>query len=155
VLELTRKFSLIRLKAQYLWKIFVIISTFQDIVYIDYLLTIHHCFIMILTFLINDQTFSTLKELIRSVNEHAELEDYTVVIFRIKKFKLRVRRKTWIKCDREEKSDESKERERRHFSSRLIEVINSQHNHAFSIVVAHSVLRKMTMIEKIKSEIAR
>ena len=48
---------------------------------------------MSLTSSIEDQIFSFLKELVRAVNEHAEFEDYAVVIARIKKFKLRIKRK--------------------------------------------------------------
>jgi hypothetical protein len=123
----------------------------------------------------NDQIFESLKDLILRVNEHADVEDYAVMLFRIKKSKLRVRRKTWIKCDREDKSKKSKNQKRRHISSRLIEfsflltaklenenidswllkMINKKDNHSSSLVEAHSALRRMIMTEKVVSDIFR
>jgi hypothetical protein len=41
----------------------------------------------------NEQTFESLKNLIQRVNEHVALEDYAVMLLRIKKFKLDVKRK--------------------------------------------------------------
>jgi hypothetical protein len=40
-----------------------------------------------------DQCFSILKYLLRKINEHADLEEYAVVMLRIKKFKKGLTRK--------------------------------------------------------------
>jgi hypothetical protein len=124
----------------------------------------------------NRQTFESLSNLILCVNEHFDLEDYVVVILRTKKYKLDVIKKTWLICDRDERIRESQDSNRRHIASRSIKcsffmivkrfnnfddcswflkVINSRHNHFFSLVDAHLVLRKMTMTFEIKNEISR
>ena len=130
---------------------------------------------MPLTSSIEGQTFPFLKELVRAVNEHAEPEGYAVVIARIKKFKLRVKRKTWLRCDREEKFATSSGETRRHFDSRLIEcpfsltvkredddvdawilkIVISQHNHESIIADAHSILRRMIITSQIRSDVTR
>jgi hypothetical protein len=123
----------------------------------------------------NRQTFESLSDLILRVNEHFDFEDYVVVILRKKKFELDVIRKTWLICDRDERIRESQDQNRRHIASKSIEcsffmivkrlndfddsswllkVINSKHNHFFSLVDAHFVLRKMTMTFEVKNEIS-
>jgi alcohol dehydrogenase class IV len=91
---------------------------------------------------------------------------------RIKKFKLSVRRKTWLVCDRDRKSNESRDQNRRHIANRRIEcsffvvvtrevnsdawflkIVSERHNHSAILVEAHSVHRKLVMINEIKSEI--
>jgi hypothetical protein len=91
---------------------------------------------------------------------------------RIKKFKLSVRRKTWLICDRDRKSNKSRNQNRRHIVNRRIQcsfsivvtrkedndawflkIFNDRHNHAAILVDAHSAHRKIAMNEKIKSEI--
>ncbi len=128
---------------------------------------------MILLSSSEDRTFDELDDLLRFINEHAESEDYAIVFKRIKKFKLDIKCKVWIICDRERKSHECTRQNRRHDDSRhieclfsiivklvdensdswIFEVKNSQHNHAFIIVDAHSVLRRMTMTREIRNEI--
>lgn len=46
---------------------------------------------MSLTSLVEDERFAILKNLIRAVKEHTDLEDYAVVIARTKKSKMRVK----------------------------------------------------------------
>ncbi len=41
----------------------------------------------------DEQTFENLKDCMLRLNEHADLEDYALVLHRIKKSKLRVKRK--------------------------------------------------------------
>jgi hypothetical protein len=135
-----------------------------------------HIRIMPLALFENRQTFESLSDLILRVNEHFDFEDYVVVILRTKKFKLDVIKKTWLICDRDERIRESQDQNRRHTASKLIEcsffmivkrlndfddsswflkMINSRHNHFFSLVDAHFVLRKMTMTFEVKNEIFR
>jgi hypothetical protein len=94
------------------------------------------------------------------------------VLDRIKKFKLDVRRKAWLICDRDRKFNELKDQNRRHTTSRRIEcfffvvvtrdvdsdawflkIVNEEHNDSATLVEAHSVHRKLVMIDEIKSEI--
>jgi hypothetical protein len=121
----------------------------------------------------DDQSFEILKNLILRVNEHADRQEYAVILDRIKKSKLKMTRKTWLVCDRERKFD-SLNQKRRHTDSKRIEcsfscvtkrendndiwflkMITSTHNHAVTLADAHSALRKLTMTTKIKSEISR
>ncbi len=115
-------------------------------------------FIMTLLFSANEQTFKSLKNLIRRVNEYVAFEDYVVMLPRIKKFKLDVKRKVWIICDRNDRLKNAKDKKRRHIISRcikclffliakrmndnddflLLKVINDQHNHEVTIVDFHS-----------------
>jgi hypothetical protein len=37
----------------------------------------------------------------------------------------------------------------------MYEIKNSKHNHAFSVAESHLILRRMTMIDKIKSDVSR
>lgn len=114
----------------------------------------------------DEQSFESLEDLLLRINEHVDLEDYVVVLLRIKKSKLRVKRKAWIKCDREEKIRESQNQDKRHNSNRLIDcsffliakreneevdslwllkMTNSEHNYSSSLASAHLVLRKIAM----------
>ncbi len=125
-----------------------------------------------LALLEDDQSFESLKDLILKINEHAESRDYVIVMSRIKKFKLSVRRKTWLVCDRDRKSNESRDQDRRHIASRRIQcsffvvvtrevdndawflkIVNERHNHSAIFVDAHSAHRKLVMNEEMKSEI--
>jgi hypothetical protein len=128
---------------------------------------------MILSSSSEDHIFDDLNDLLRFINEHAESEDYAMILKRIKKFKLDVKSKVWIICDRRRKSHECTRQNRRHDDNKHIEyffsiivklvdensdswnfeIKNSKHNHAFIIVDAHSVLRRMTMTREIKNEI--
>ncbi len=120
----------------------------------------------------DEQFFESLKNLILKINEHAESRDYAIVMSRIKKFKLSIRRKTWLVCDRDRKSNESRDQNRRHIASRRIQcsffvvvireensdawflkIVNERHNHSAILVDAHSAHRKIVMNEKMKSEI--
>jgi hypothetical protein len=109
------------------------------------------------------------------LNQHADSEDYAIVLKRTKKSELEIINKTWIICDRDRKYHHFTNQNRCHEDSRHIEcffsivfklddenadswifdVRNFEHNHAFSIVDAHSALRKMIMTSKIKNEIFR
>jgi hypothetical protein len=79
-----------------------------------------------------------------------------------------------LMCDRDEKIRESRDQDRRHTIIRAIKcsfslviikekkseiwflkIIKRHHNHFFTFVEAHSSLRKIAMISKIKSEISR
>ena len=44
--------------------------------------------------------YPSLDNLIRSINEHADSHDYTVIIARTKVSKTEVKRKIWLRCDR-------------------------------------------------------
>ncbi len=74
-----------------------------------------------LAFSKDDQFFESLKTLILRVNEHAESREYAITLLRTKKSKLEIIRKAWIICDRDKKITESREQERRHYTSRQIE----------------------------------
>ncbi len=130
---------------------------------------------MILSFSSEDRIFDDLNDLLRFINEHARSEDYAIILKRIKKSKLSVKCKAWIICDRERKSHECTRQNRRHDDNKhikcsfsivvklvdenadswIFEVKNAKHNHAFIIVDAHSVLRRMTMTQEIRNEIFR
>ncbi len=121
-----------------------------------------------------DLSFAYLKSLVRFINEHVDREEYAVMLKRIKKFKLEVTNKAWIICDRERKTHEVKDQARRHCDNKhiecsffiivkldeniqtwLYEIKNPEHNHVSSIADSHSVLRRMTMTDEIKSDITR
>jgi hypothetical protein len=128
---------------------------------------------MILSSSFEDRTFDNLDDLLRFINEHARSEDYAMILLRTKKFKLNVKCKAWIICDRERKSHECTKQNRRHDDNRhtkcfffivvkladenadswIYEMRNSKHNHPFIIVDAYSVLRRLTMTREIRNEI--
>jgi hypothetical protein len=109
------------------------------------------------------------------LNQHADSEDYAIVLKRIKKSKLEIISKTWIIRNRDRKYHHSTDQNRRHEDSRHIECLfsivvklddenadswifeikNFEHNHAFRVVDVHSALRKMIMTSKIRNEIFR
>lgn len=122
----------------------------------------------------DDQIFFTLEDLIISVNTHVGPEGYAVVTARSKKSELGIKRKVWLRCDRGGRNRVSRERDRRHINTRIIdcqfkvtalrngenetwalEVVNSHHNHDASLAESHSALRKLTMIEEIKTDVSR
>jgi adenosyl cobinamide kinase/adenosyl cobinamide phosphate guanylyltransferase len=96
-----------------------------------------------------------------------------MILKRIKKFKLDVKSKVWIICDRKRKLHECTKQNRRHddnihiecffliivklvdenSDSWIFEIKNSKHNHAFIIIDAHLVLKRMIMTREIKIEI--
>jgi hypothetical protein len=122
-----------------------------------------------------DRTFDDFDDFLRFLNEHVDQEEYAVVLKRTKKFKLRIKCKTWIICDQRRKSHERTEEYRRHDSSRHIDYLffiivkldnenadswiykikNADHNHVLSMFNAHSILRQMTMTREVKNEIKR
>jgi hypothetical protein len=128
-----------------------------------------------LAFFFEDRTFDDLKDLLLYLNQHADSEDYAIVLKRTKKFKLQVTCKTWIICDQNRKSHERAEEHRRHDSNKhikcfffiiarlndenvdswIFEVRNEEHNHVSSMFDVHSVLRQMIMTREIKNEIKR
>ncbi len=128
---------------------------------------------MILLSSFKNRTFDDLNDLLCFINKLARFEDYAMILLRIKKFKLNVKCKAWIICDREQKSHECKKQNRRHDDNKhiecsffivvklvdenadswIFEMKNSKHNHAFIIVDVYSVLKKLVMTREIKNEI--
>ncbi len=131
--------------------------------------------VMILSSSSENRTFDEFEHLLRFLNEHVDSEEYAIVQKRSKKFKLRIKCKTWLICDRERKSHECTEQNRRHVDNRHIEcsffivaklndenadswiyeIKNEKHIHVSSIIDAHSALRRMTMTREMKIEIKR
>ncbi len=130
---------------------------------------------MMLASSFEDRIFDDLKDLLLYLNQHADSEDYAIVLKRTKKSKLQVTCKAWIICDRDRKSHERAEEHRRHDSSKhiecsffiiaklddenvdswIFEIRNEEHNHVSSMSDAHSVLKQMIMTREIKNEIKR
>ncbi len=77
---------------------------------------------MNLRFLFIDAMYLTLEDLIVTINNHVESQDYAIVKQRIKKnFKINQVVKTYLRCDREEKSkNKSHEQKRKHSVTRLV-----------------------------------
>ncbi len=120
-----------------------------------------------------DAMYLSLEELILTINHHVECEDYAVVKQRFKKsLKTNLIVKIYLRCDREEKSNEkSHEKKRKHSFTRLVNcffscfalnkvdvnwiliVRDSSHNHSSIIEEAHSVLRKLAIIFDTMSKI--
>ncbi len=120
-----------------------------------------------------DATYLSHEELILTINHHVESEDYAVVKQRFKKsFKTDQVVKIYLRCDREEKSnDKSHEKKRKHSFTCLVNcsffcfalnkvdvdwiliVRNSSHNYLSIIEEAHSALRKLAIIFDIVSKI--
>jgi hypothetical protein len=69
-----------------------------------------------------DAMYLSLEELILTVNHHVESEDYAVVKQRFKKsLKTNQVVKIYLRCDREDKSnDKSHEQKRKHSATRLV-----------------------------------
>jgi hypothetical protein len=131
---------------------------------------------MFLLFSSDEQIFESLKNLIDKVNEYVVSKDYAVMLLRTKNFKLGVKRKAWIICDRDDRLRNAREEERRHITNRCIEcffslikkrmndsddnswsfkMINDQHNHEATFVDSHSAQRKIALIKKIRDDISR
>jgi hypothetical protein len=130
---------------------------------------------MILSSSFEDCTFDEFEHLLRFLNEHVDSEKYAIVQKRSKKFKLRIKCKTWLICDRERKSHECTEQNHRHTDNKHIEcfffivaklndenvdswiykIKNEEHNHVSSIIDVHSALRRMTITREMKIEIKR
>jgi hypothetical protein len=90
-------------------------------------------------------------------------------------FKLKIKCKTWMICDRERKSHECTKQNRRHDDNKhikcfffiviklndenvdfwIFKIKNEDHNHASNIVDVYSMLRRMTMTREMKIEIKR
>ncbi len=130
---------------------------------------------MTLFFSLENRIFDDFDDLLRFLNEHVHQEEYAIVLKRTKKFKLKVKCKTWIICDRRRKSHERTKKHRRHDSSKhinfffsiiikldndnvdswIFEIKNEKHNHVSSMLDAHLVLRQMIMTREVKNEIKR
>ncbi len=124
---------------------------------------------------VDEQIFESLKDLIQRVNEHVASKNYAVMLLRIKKFKLDVKRKAWIICDRDDRLRSARDEERRHITSRCIEclfsltakrmndendswllkIVNDQHNHQATFVDSHSTQRKVALNAEIRNDISR
>ncbi len=61
------------------------------------------------------------EKLIVVVNTWAETHDYTLIVSRLNKNKREIKNKIWLRCDRNDKSDDTVEQTRLHVDSRLIE----------------------------------
>ncbi len=113
------------------------------------------------------------EELIAAANTWAEAHDYALNIKRSSKNKRRIKDKIWLKCDRDDKNTSSVDQKKLHVDSRLIECLfkaiakwsldemnwllrieDSAHNHCFILSKSHSALRKLTLINQIKANIA-
>jgi hypothetical protein len=76
---------------------------------------------MQLTSLLEESIFENLKDLIKFVNTHVDFQNYAIVIARFKISKKNIKRKIFLRCDREEKFLDSLSRKRRHTDTRLIQ----------------------------------
>ncbi len=113
------------------------------------------------------------EELIVAANTWAEAHGYALNIKRSNINKRRIKDKIWLKCDRGGKCTSSVEQKRLHVDSRLIECLfkaiakwsldevdwllrieDSAHNHDSILPESHSALRKLTLINQIKDDIA-
>jgi hypothetical protein len=122
----------------------------------------------------NELNFVFLESLLRAFNKHADSEEYAIVLKRTKKSKNETINKTWIIWDRKRKTHEIIDQNRRHCDNKHIEcfffiviklnkdiqtwfheIRNSDHNHDVIIVEFYSILRRMTMIREMKSDIFR
>jgi hypothetical protein len=82
----------------------------------------------LLSFSFENQRYDSLIELVEVVNFHVDSQDYIVVLARIKCLKKEIKRKTFLRCDRERKAVDLREKKRVHDFSRLI-------NCSFSVTV--------------------
>jgi hypothetical protein len=125
--------------------------------------------------LLEESIFENLKDLIKFVNTHVDFQNYAIVITRFKISKKNIKRKIFLRCDREEKFLDSLNRKRRHTDTRLIQcsfsiiaklnldinlwsliVRDFDHNHDSSTSAVHSALRKLAIIdEAVKFDITR
>jgi hypothetical protein len=122
-----------------------------------------------------ESIFENLKDLIKFVNTHVDSQNYAMIIARFKISKKDIKRKIFLRCDREEKFLSSLDRKRRHTNTRLIQcsfsiiaklnldinlwsliVRDSDHNHNSFTSVVHFALRKLVIIdEAVKFDISR
>ncbi len=122
---------------------------------------------------LTDAMYLSLEDLIVTVNNHVESQDYAIVKQWIKKnLKIDQMIKTYLRCDREEKSKlKSHEQKRKHSFTRLVKcsfscfVLNKisvswilvvkdfNHNHSLIIEEAHFILRKLAIISETVSKI--
>ena len=65
---------------------------------------------MLISSLINEKFFLTLKLLIANVNKHVDLEEYAIIIARFNLNKKKIKHKAYLSCNRKKKIKE-KERE--------------------------------------------
>ncbi len=68
-----------------------------------------------------ESIFENLKNLIKFLNTHADFQNYAMIIARFKISKKDIKRKIFLRCDREEKFLSSLDRKRRHTNTRLIQ----------------------------------
>ena len=113
------------------------------------------------------ELFQTLKVELKYINDYTRAQSYAVVIARIKNSKKDDKRKTWIRCDRDEKTSELTGFDKRqHTAFRLIDcpfllifklklgfewaltLKNTTHNHADTLTDSHSVHRKAALTQK-------
>ena len=69
---------------------------------------------------IEGEVYTSLESLITAVNMHAGGEGYAVVVARTKVNKKGDKRKAWIKCDRREKSKNTRDEKRIHENIKLL-----------------------------------
>jgi hypothetical protein len=113
--------------------------------------------------------YSTLDELIVTINQHASKQKYAVIKKRMKKSKKEILRKAVLRCDKD-KIAKSQEFNKRETSTRLCEcsfetivtlsiwdwqlnVKDVSHNHVSTSQESHLILRKMTLTSKIRQQI--
>jgi hypothetical protein len=68
-----------------------------------------------------ESIFENLKNFIKFVNTHVDSQNYAMIIARFKISKKDIKRKIFLRCDREEKFLSSLDRKRRHTDTRLIQ----------------------------------
>lgn len=123
-----------------------------------------------------EESYLSLPDILKQLNEHAGPEGYAVVLLCTKTTPEKIPRKAWIICDRGRKLRVPKGRERRHAGSRqveypfsiiaisldkdaggpwIIEIVNPEHNHIESASGAHPVLRRLAMTREITDEMTR
>jgi hypothetical protein len=71
--------------------------------------------------LFEESIFENLKNLIKFVNTHVDSQNYAIVIARFKISKKDIKRKIFLRCDREERFLDSLDRKRRNTNLRLIQ----------------------------------
>ncbi len=77
--------------------------------------------LMQLTSSFEEFIFENLKDLIKFVNTHVDSQNYAIVIARFKCSKKDIKRKMFLRCDRDEKFLSSLDRKRQHTDTRLIQ----------------------------------
>ena len=139
-----------------------------NIVFVDFVFV---NFMFLTSFFVSKKIYNDAKLLIKEFNKHAESESYAVVIARFKKFKKNVNRLVYIRCDREKKAslNSASFKKRLHSNTRLMKcffsvvnkrnekndwyfkvIRNENHNYTFTLVSAHSALRRLIITEKVR-----